>query len=157
MALEQQTCCGAVTHTYGDAGKRKHYEGCEYATSENTIRRPNPAVGLPLVCCGAPRMTSAQTGQHFHFEGCRMADPDTPAIERPDGPYEPVDPAESRKMTVAVEILSERGLWMAYCRETGMNDWARNEGQVRDGELLPLTEAQAVRIGLLAKPGRSSW
>jgi hypothetical protein len=62
-----------------------------------------------------------------------------------------VDPAETRRMQVAVEILLARGLWEPFCRETGMNEWARNEGQVRDGEMLSLSEAQAVRIGLLPR------
>lgn len=155
MALEQQSCCGAVTHTYADAGRRKHYADCEYATPENTITRPGLYDETTLVCCGAPRITSAQTGRPFHYDDCHLAEPETGTIARAD--EAPVHPAETRKVTIQVETLIERGLWLAYCRETGMNEWARNEGQVADGEMLPLSEAQATRIGLFAKPERASW
>lgn len=157
MALEQQSCCGAITATYADAGRRKHYPDCWNATAGNIVERPHVTGAGTLECCGAPSMVSAQTGRHYHFEDCDRAEPETGTISRTADP-EPadVDPAEHRRMTVQVETIIERGLWMAYCAETGTNEWARNEGQVRDGEMLPLSEAQAVRIGLFVKPGTSS-
>ena len=30
MGLEVMACCGALTHVYGDAGKRKHNAGCHW-------------------------------------------------------------------------------------------------------------------------------
>lgn len=154
MALEQQSCCGALTHTYGDAGRRSHHEWCEHATPENTVTQKGDS--RPLSCCGALRAVSAQTGLPFHFEGCSRADEATGTIKRPEGAPEP-DPAESRRMSVQVEVIIERDLWLPFCRETGINEWARAEGQVRDGEMMSLTEAQAVRIGLLPKHNPSGW
>ena len=64
--------------------------------------------------------------------------------DRPE-PEEPV-----RRVAVSVELLFDRGLWLKYCRVTGMNEWARNEGRISDGEMLSMTAAQAKEIGLLA-------
>lgn len=47
---------------------------------------------------------------------------------------------------VTAGFLFDHGWWDRYCKITGMNVWAVNEGQVSDDELLPLTRDEWLRL-----------
>lgn len=55
------------------------------------------------------------------------------------------------KVRISAGELIERKLWTAVCDETGLSEWAVNEGQMDRNEEITLTREQAVKVGLLRK------
>lgn len=53
------------------------------------------------------------------------------------------------KLIVTPRELIERGLWEAYCKMTGLDEWAVSEGRMDSGDEVTLTEDQARELGLL--------
>lgn len=52
------------------------------------------------------------------------------------------------KITVTVEEICDKGLWMEFCRLHGWNEWAINEGRVSSDEEVTLTLEEAKQLGL---------
>lgn len=54
-------------------------------------------------------------------------------------------------MTISITVreLFDKGLWLDYCKTTGTNEWAVNEGLLGDDDEVELTSEQAKEMGLL--------
>ena len=54
-------------------------------------------------------------------------------------------------MTIKITVreLFDKGLWLAYCKVTGTNEWAVNECLLQDNDEVELTSEQAKDMGLL--------
>lgn len=55
------------------------------------------------------------------------------------------------KITVTIEEIMQKDVWMEFCQLTGISEWARAEGQIPDGETFTLTLEEAQQLGLLPK------
>ncbi len=53
------------------------------------------------------------------------------------------------KITVTIRDLFDKAVWCDYCRLTGTNEWAVNEGQMSSDEEVTLTLEQAKELRLL--------
>ena len=54
------------------------------------------------------------------------------------------------KIFVTARWIMDNGYWEKFCEVAGYSVWAVNEG-MDDTELLPLTEEQAIEIGILPR------
>lgn len=62
------------------------------------------------------------------------------------------------KIKLTIEEIFERGLWMDLCELRGINEWARAEGQVPDGEEFEFTQEEAIKLGVLNEStNNNSW
>ena len=52
-------------------------------------------------------------------------------------------------ISVTYEEIADKGVWVEFCELTGISEWARNEGQIPEGEEFLLTENQARELGFL--------
>ena len=52
-------------------------------------------------------------------------------------------------ISVTYEEIADKGVWVEFCELTGISEWARNEGQIPEGEEFLLTEDQARELGFL--------
>ena len=57
----------------------------------------------------------------------------------------------SIKVVATVRDISDADAWEAFCEKTGMNLYAKKEGQVRDDEEFTMTLEEAQAIGLVPK------
>jgi len=63
----------------------------------------------------------------------------------------PASNASDKAATISVtyEEIADKGVWMEFCELTGISEWARNEGQIPEGEEFLLTENQARELGFV--------
>lgn len=54
------------------------------------------------------------------------------------------------KITITVNELMNRGLWLQACRLLGIDEYAVNEGRLHMETTLELTEEQAKELGLIS-------
>jgi len=57
----------------------------------------------------------------------------------------------SIKVTATTRDISDADAWEAFCELTGMNLYAKKDGQVRDDEEFTLSLEDAQKIGLVPK------
>ena len=50
-------------------------------------------------------------------------------------------------ISVTCEEIADKGVWMEFCKLTGISEWAISEGQIPEGEEFLLTENQARELG----------
>ena len=53
------------------------------------------------------------------------------------------------EITLTVDELMDKDLWIEACELLGINEWAVNEGLMDSDEELTFTEEQAHKLGIL--------
>jgi len=63
--------------------------------------------------------------------------------------YHEPEPEEEKVIAIKVNYALDRGIWLDICQETGLSEWAVNEGSMSGDDWIYLTKEQAKKIGLI--------
>ena len=94
---------------------------------------------------GAPCEINIGGGDYVEFEMCLECG----KVQGTFPVAEPKDPEDDHYETLSLRFLLDRCEWDDICEATGMNEWARNEGQVTDESQIDLSYKQARKLGVM--------
>ena len=61
------------------------------------------------------------------------------------------------EITLAVEEIFDKGLWMSVCEMKGLSEWAVNEGMLSSQDKITFNKEECEKLGLINKYHENNW